>query len=187
MKDCKHLSLERHEYYGAEWWQCENGCDFVLSQGCWSEPLTKGTLKLLAGNFAYELLRETLRDVLRHCVAHRRWEEKAGHPFDELVSFIRTQASGALAVTENVKGSVQEQVANMVEDLVEQSLQTGSKQPEWPTIVWHIRAFSPQLNLPRCHAASDGECTWKHCPQLREGEPKKTGRHCPLDWLDEEE
>ena len=32
-----------------------------------------------------------------------------------------------------------------------------------------------------CHAAKDGECNWEHCPQLRDGEPKKTGRHCPLD------
>src|SRR4026207_1265651 len=27
----------------------------------------------------------------------------------------------------------------------------------------------------------DGECFWKDCPQLREGEPEKTGRHCPYD------
>jgi hypothetical protein len=37
---------------------------------------------------------------------------------------------------------------------------------------------------PRCHAAgrnSDGDCYWSQCPQLRDGEPGKTGRHCPLD------
>lgn len=40
---------------------------------------------------------------------------------------------------------------------------------------------------PHCHSASDGECFWKGCPQLREGEPHKTGRHCPLPkWEDEE-
>lgn len=41
----------------------------------------------------------------------------------------------------------------------------------------------------RCHAArSDGECSWSECPQLRDGEPGKTGRHCPLDtWSDEDE
>jgi hypothetical protein len=32
-----------------------------------------------------------------------------------------------------------------------------------------------------CHAGSDGECSWKECPQLRDGEPDKSGRHCPLD------
>jgi hypothetical protein len=32
-----------------------------------------------------------------------------------------------------------------------------------------------------CHAAMDGDCSWSECPQLRDGEPKKTGRHCPLD------
>lgn len=32
-----------------------------------------------------------------------------------------------------------------------------------------------------CHAGLDGECTWKQCPQVRDGEPLKSGRHCPLD------
>lgn len=32
-----------------------------------------------------------------------------------------------------------------------------------------------------CHAGMDGECFWPDCPQLRDGEPKKSGRHCPLD------
>lgn len=32
-----------------------------------------------------------------------------------------------------------------------------------------------------CHAGKDGECNWKNCPQNRDGEPGKTGRHCPLD------
>jgi hypothetical protein len=37
----------------------------------------------------------------------------------------------------------------------------------------------------RCHAATDGECVWRHCPQIRAGEPKKSGRHCPIDRRDE--
>ncbi len=36
----------------------------------------------------------------------------------------------------------------------------------------------------RCHSCSDGECFWKDCPQLRDGEPEKSGRHCPLDDSD---
>lgn len=32
-----------------------------------------------------------------------------------------------------------------------------------------------------CHASSDGECHWARCPQIRDGEPVKSGRHCPLD------
>lgn len=32
-----------------------------------------------------------------------------------------------------------------------------------------------------CHAGSDGDCVWKKCPQLKDGEPNKSGRHCPLD------
>lgn len=38
----------------------------------------------------------------------------------------------------------------------------------------------------RCHADRDGECCWQHCPQLRDGEPAKTGRHCPLDKIEDE-
>jgi hypothetical protein len=33
----------------------------------------------------------------------------------------------------------------------------------------------------RCRAARDGECVWSECPQLRDGEPVKSGRHCPYD------
>ena len=32
-----------------------------------------------------------------------------------------------------------------------------------------------------CHSFQDGDCVWEKCPQLRDGEPEKSGRHCPLD------
>lgn len=32
----------------------------------------------------------------------------------------------------------------------------------------------------RCAADSDGDCTHPDCPQLRDGEPEKTGRSCPI-------
>lgn len=35
--------------------------------------------------------------------------------------------------------------------------------------------------LTRCAAGRDGECINHQCPQLRDGEPRSTGRHCPLD------
>lgn len=45
----------------------------------------------------------------------------------------------------------------------------------------------------RCHAGRDGDCIDPRCPQLRDGEPAKSGRHCPLDmddsddsWLDDD-
>jgi hypothetical protein len=31
-----------------------------------------------------------------------------------------------------------------------------------------------------CHADSDGDCEWEHCPQRRDNEPKQTGRSCSL-------
>jgi hypothetical protein len=33
-----------------------------------------------------------------------------------------------------------------------------------------------------CRAGTDGECTWKDCPQNRDGEPLKSGRDCPRQW-----
>jgi hypothetical protein len=35
--------------------------------------------------------------------------------------------------------------------------------------------------VAKCRANRDGDCDWKDCPQHRDGEPAKTGRHCPLD------
>ena len=35
--------------------------------------------------------------------------------------------------------------------------------------------------MTRCQADSDDDCTWEGCPQIRDGEPEKSGRHCPLD------
>lgn len=35
--------------------------------------------------------------------------------------------------------------------------------------------------LTACAANRDGECNHPECPQNRDGEPKKSGRHCPLD------
>ncbi len=39
----------------------------------------------------------------------------------------------------------------------------------------------------RCRAAKDGDCIWEDCPQLRDGEPRATGRHCPLDGGDKDD
>jgi len=62
--------------------------------------------------------------------------------------------------------------------------------------VHHRRPVSTQHNVeqPRvelkdhghCHADDDGYCTFKDCPQLRDGEPKKSGRHCPRDKHEDE-
>lgn len=44
------------------------------------------------------------------------------------------------------------------------------------------RAALPQAEgRGECHGHRDGDCIWEHCPQLRDGEPMKTGRHCPID------
>lgn len=44
-------------------------------------------------------------------------------------------------------------------------------------------SFEPyvEVRTTACHAGMDGECFWSECPQLRDDEPVKSGRHCPLD------
>lgn len=41
--------------------------------------------------------------------------------------------------------------------------------------------------LTRCASDQDGDCTHAQCPQLRDGEPKATGRSCPLYNWDRED
>lgn len=44
-----------------------------------------------------------------------------------------------------------------------------------------------KLKPPRCHAARDGDCAWSECPQIRDDEPRRSGRTCPLPWGEERE
>jgi predicted HAD superfamily Cof-like phosphohydrolase len=46
-----------------------------------------------------------------------------------------------------------------------------------------IRVMLAEESPTRCASASDGDCVHRHCPQLRDGEPRRSGRSCPLfDW-----
>lgn len=42
-------------------------------------------------------------------------------------------------------------------------------------------ATEPTKPLTQCAAGRDGDCAHAQCPQLRDGEPAKSSRHCPLD------
>ena len=37
-----------------------------------------------------------------------------------------------------------------------------------------------EVRTTKCRSGSDGECFWEQCPQLRDGEPERSGRDCPL-------
>lgn len=52
-------------------------------------------------------------------------------------------------------------------------------QAEAPRVVLPV-ARDPKVD-GGCRSDDDGHCTWERCPQLRDGEPKTSGRHCPLD------
>lgn len=50
-----------------------------------------------------------------------------------------------------------------------------------------FKKIKKNKSMQFCHAANDGECIWKNCPQLRDGEPEKSNRSCPLHWLEDDE
>ena len=51
-------------------------------------------------------------------------------------------------------------------------------------LAYAIRVVNAALRIvTNCHAGKDGDCEWRHCPQLQDGEPKPSGRDCPL-WVD---
>lgn len=47
-------------------------------------------------------------------------------------------------------------------------------------------SWRPPIEDWVCRAGKDGECNWAECPQNRDGEPAKSGRHCPgKGWGDD--
>lgn len=44
----------------------------------------------------------------------------------------------------------------------------------------HLNTITKEPELTTCASNRDGECNHKSCPQLRDNEPGKTGRSCPL-------
>lgn len=53
--------------------------------------------------------------------------------------------------------------------------------PVWCEVLDEHLNQLEETALTRCQAGRDGDCTDVRCPQLRDGEPAKSGRHCPLD------
>jgi hypothetical protein len=71
---------------------------------------------------------------------------------------------------------------NMRSDEVRRALAGGESDTvsDWFTQSWQDAA-DRDTGGESCHAHRDGECLWERCPQIRDGEPKASGRHCPLD------
>lgn len=65
----------------------------------------------------------------------------------------------------------------VLQEKVDEVRQTffGGSSPALPEDV------APAIPLNQCAAGSDGDCEHAQCPQLRDGEPHASGRHCPLD------
>jgi hypothetical protein len=46
----------------------------------------------------------------------------------------------------------------------------------------HLTQYQEQLVAAGyCMANDDDYCDWSDCPQVRDDEPKRSGRHCPRD------
>lgn len=59
-------------------------------------------------------------------------------------------------------------------------------------VIWYrellpLKFHAQRRTVTRCQANSDGDCYSEKCPQLRDGEPAKTGRHCPYDTKESED
>ncbi len=55
-----------------------------------------------------------------------------------------------------------------------------------PTARVALPVAAPVYEPPGCHSDDDGDCVWAECPQLRDNEPRATGRHCPRDLRGDE-
>lgn len=74
-------------------------------------------------------------------------------------------------VTERIKQRLEEFTTDLEKGVVIQDKYT-----------YHKVYYDPQRRMmTRCEADDDGYCTWKDCPQLKDNEPEKSNRHCPLD------
>ena len=65
----------------------------------------------------------------------------------------------------------------------------AAKRATQPAVELNPRPSPPRVEkcapLTSCAADRDGECVHAQCPQLRDNEPRATGRHCPLDtWTE---
>jgi len=60
------------------------------------------------------------------------------------------------------------------------ALEKAGRVERMPT-VYAVQYGWRALPFTRCAAGRDGECSHAECPQLRDNEPRASGRHCPLD------
>jgi hypothetical protein len=72
--------------------------------------------------------------------------------------------------------------------------ETMTGEQKLPAVAGPLDGPVGRLKPERCHAGKDGDCMHQSCPQLRDSEPHKTGRHCPLgiddsddSWLDDDD
>jgi len=67
-------------------------------------------------------------------------------------------------------------------DKIEKPKTTGTRRPATITKPRSLTLYEESLaKKGHCMSDDDGFCDWPKCPQIRDGEPAKSGRHCPRD------
>lgn len=101
---------------------------------------------------------------------HATCEDREGHD----VPKITMERLAYLGLLQKIRGSTYEFTKF---GLVMQDRLLAASAPKEAT----PRPAQVERSPTRCTAARDGECFHAQCPQLLDGEPEKSGRHCPLD------
>jgi len=155
---CSLLSTNLHVNHGAvsannEPQDCPNGCGPM-----W--PVTERQ----AGNEMIdrmEVMSDTIRDLQSRPAVTDEMVERSSHAISDVIDWDGERLGNKLTPFECQQAARAALVAALTEP---------PKPRQWPTESKH------------CMSAMDGDCDWPHCPQIRDGEPKATGRDCPLIW-----
>lgn len=96
--------------------------------------------------------------------------------FERLIAALIHAAKFGEPVGKDSRGDLRAHVRALEERIAAQDDQINALQQQ--------RSPAPYVEYRRadgCQASMDGECGWPECPQLRDGEPERSGRHCPRD------
>jgi hypothetical protein len=111
-------------------------------------------------------------------------------PSREMVEYLGDLATDAIrAAREEGRREGFERAREMAAALAYSRGPMGRGESEYDRMARDIRAMRDVAgeSRNRCHAGQDGDCSWTQCPQSRDNEPERSGRHCPLDVRSDDE
>lgn len=111
-------------------------------------------------------------------IAEARRRRAIGPPDLDMIAALRKKISG--------KSAARKRAILATADAAWKRNERDAKAKAKPRLV-ASKPKPPRMPNGSCHANSEGDCDWRRCPQIRDGEPEKTGRHCPRDIHDEDD